>query len=117
MVPSVNHIGRQLYFSEISANFSELSQALPGFVFTGCIRQFSLNNITVGLESGQPLGTNPLPKPGCAVDKKCSSSMCGYRGTCRTTWDSMECRCHVGYQGDRCQHGKSKIFYLFDTLY
>ena len=116
MVPSVNHIGQQLYFGEVSANFSDLSQAWRGFVFTGCIRRLSLNNISVSLDSGQPLGTNPLPKPGCTVDKSCSSSMCGYRGTCRITWDGMECRCDVGYQGDKCQNGKSKFFFRSEYL-
>ena len=106
MVPSVNHIDQEIYFGEASANFSDLSQALRGPVFTGCIRQLSLNNETVALESGQTFGTNPLPKPGCTVDQRCSSNICGYRGTCKTTWNSTECKCDVGYQGDRCQNGK-----------
>lgn len=106
MVPRVSPVSQQLYFGQVTTNFSDLSKVLPSSVFTGCIRELLLNNKTVGLNSGQPVGTNTLPKAGCAIEKSCSSSMCGHRGLCRTTWDGMECRCELGYQGDRCQNGK-----------
>ena len=106
--PSVQHIGQRLYFGRVLANFSQLAQALGDSVFTGCIKELLVNNKSVALDSGRPLGTNPLPKPGCPADRRCSSRMCGDRGACRTTWDGMECQCDVGYQGDICQNGETK---------
>ena len=116
VLPSVHHIGQQLYFGKVLANFSHLAQALGASVFTGCIKELFSNNVSVALDSGQRLGTNPLPKPGCTADRRCSSGMCGNRGTCRTTWDGIECRCDVGHQGDICQNGKTTNFAKFVML-
>ena len=109
VAPSVSNIGHQLYFGKISTNFSHLSNALSGSVFTGCIRQLFFNNLSIALDSGHSLGLNSLPKPGCAVDQTCSSGTCGYRGSCRTTWDGKECQCSAGYQGERCENGKNAL--------